>query len=295
MSSDRAADGSELPDIDDRLVEPETRYEMLDGELIYVSPAKEPHAERHAQLCVLIGAHCGPEFKVACDLLTRTSQDDDFAPDVSVYPRALDPRTGRRQLPQLVFEVVSTQSMGDATRKAAKLAARGVRRMFAIDVRRSRALEWSAARGRWSVLDNSGQISDPTLQVPLPIEAMIRDAKTDGVVARALIAKRTPEIEAARAEDRAKGVAEGLAKGLAKGVARGRAEGVARGRAEGVARGRAEGWAEAVLSLLALRGLAPDREARERILAERDLARLGRWLAHASTCRSVAELLAESD
>jgi Uma2 family endonuclease len=262
MSSDRAANWSELPQIDDGLVEPETRFEMLDGELVYVSPAKEPHAERHAQLCALIEAHCGPEFRVACDLLTRTSQVDEFAPDVSVYPSARAPGTGRRQLAQLAFEVVSTQAMGNASKKAAKLAARGVRRVFAVDVERSRALEWSVALGSWTVLDSTGQISDPALQVPLPIEAMIRDARTDGVVARALIAKRTPELEAAGAEQRAEG--------------------------------RAEGWAEAVLSMLVLRGVALDLDARQRILAERDLARLGRWLACASTCRSVAELWAES-
>jgi hypothetical protein len=49
--------GSELPDIDDRIVEPDTRYEMLDGELVYVSSADPPHGELHVQLAVLIEAH----------------------------------------------------------------------------------------------------------------------------------------------------------------------------------------------------------------------------------------------
>jgi hypothetical protein len=74
-------------------------------------------------------------------------------PDVSVYPDAPDPRTGGRQLEQLAFELASTQSLGHAGRKAAKLAGRGVRRVFAIDVERSRALEWSAALGAWRELD----------------------------------------------------------------------------------------------------------------------------------------------
>src|ERR1043166_8291698 len=116
---------SALPDIDDRLVEPETRYEMLDGELIYVAPADPPHAERHVQLCALLEAHTGPGFEVACDLLTRTSKVDDFAPDVSVYPAGQHPSTGRRQLEQLAFEVVSAQSIRVATRKAGELAAAG--------------------------------------------------------------------------------------------------------------------------------------------------------------------------
>src|SRR5262245_66459264 len=83
MSSARAR--AALPAIDDRLVEPETPYEMIDGKLVRVSPADPPHAERHLRLCALIEAHTGSAFVAACDLLTRTSQVDDFAPDVSVY------------------------------------------------------------------------------------------------------------------------------------------------------------------------------------------------------------------
>src|SRR5919198_3359117 len=130
-----------LPAIDDRLVAPETPYEIVDGRLVRVSPADPPHGERHLQLCALIEAHTGDGFEAACDLLTRTSQIDDVAPDVSVYPDAPDPRTGGRQIEQLAFEVVSTQTLSNASRKAAKLAARGVRRVFAIDVERARALE----------------------------------------------------------------------------------------------------------------------------------------------------------
>jgi len=285
MSSDPAGVESDLPDIDDRLVEPETPYEMLDGELIYVSPSDTPHARRQAQLCALIEAHLGLEFDVASELLTRTSKVDDFAPDVSVYPRARHPVTGKRQLAQLVFEVVSTQTLRNAARKAGKLAARGVRRVFAIDLERSRALEWSAELGAWSVLDSNGQIDDPALDVPLPIEMLIHEAKMQDAMARALRARRNPVIE--------EGLAEGRASGLAEGRASGMAEGRASGIAEGLAEGRAQGWAEAVLGVLVGRGVAVDREARERILAERDPARLDRWLARAVVCGSATELFVE--
>jgi hypothetical protein len=228
MSSDAAGAGAclpDLPDIDDRLVTPETRYEMRDGELVYVSPADPPHAERHLQLCALIEAHTGRGFEAGCDLLTRTSKVDDVAPDVSVYPDTPDPETGRRQLEQLAFEVVSTQELRDAGEKAAKLVGRGVRRVFAIDIEKSRALEWSAARGAWRALDPAGHIADPALEVALPVEALIHGAKADDAVARALVAKRNPVIEAVRAE----GEAQGLARGEAQGLARGEAQGLARG------------------------------------------------------------------
>jgi hypothetical protein len=179
---------------------------MHDGELLYVSPADPPHGERHLQLAALIEAHT--EFEAAADLLTRTSKVADIAPDVSVYPDAPHPETGGRQLEQLAFEIVSTQSLGRATVKAVKLTARGVRRVFAIDVERSRVLEWSTDRGTWHELDAAGHIEDAALDVPLPIEAMIHAAKADDAVARALVARHNSVIEAVRAEDRAASRAE---------------------------------------------------------------------------------------
>jgi Uma2 family endonuclease len=254
MPSAASRAASELPDIDDRLVEPETGYEMFDGELVHVPPADPPHATRHLQLAALIEAHTGPDFEAAADLLTRTSKVDDVAPDISVYPDAPDPSTSGRQLEQLAFEIASTQSLGNAGQKAAKLAGRGVRRVFAIDVERSRALEWSAELATWRELDPAGHIEDPALEVPLPISSIIHAAKADDAVARALIAKGNPVLEAH------------------------------------VARHRSEAKAEALLSVLAARGVALGDAERVRILGERAPEQLDRWLVRAATCMEAAEL-----
>jgi len=253
-----------LPSIDDRLVEPETRYEMYDGELVYVPPADPPHGIRHSKISALVEAHAAADFEVASDMLTRTSKTSDVAPDVSVFPSARDPVTGGRQLEQLAFEVVSTQSIRRAGQKAAKLTERGVRRVFAIDVERARALEWSRALGGWALLDPDARIEDPTLGAALPIAALLHAAKADDAMACALIAKHNPAIEAVKSE--------ALQQGLAHGILQGRAE--------------------AVLDLLALRGIAVDAADRTRILGEADPAQLGRWLARATTCTAAAELFA---
>jgi len=284
-SSDRSRAVPELPAVDQRLVAPETRYEIYDGELAYVSPADPPHGTRHVQIAALLEAHTGPEFEVAADMLTRTSEIDDVAPDVSVYPDAPDPETGGRQIEQLAFEIVSTQSLRDAGHKASKLVARGVRRVFAVDIERSRALAWSAALDTWSVLDAAGHIADPALAVPLPIAALIRSAKADDAVARALLVKRNPVLEAARAQERAEGKQEGLVEGKQEGLLEGKQEGLA----EGLARGRAE----ALIALLDARGLPVASAERERILHERDPVTVTRWIALAATCAEVAALFAE--
>jgi Uma2 family endonuclease len=294
MSSMVSPAASGLPDIDDRLVEPETRYEMLDGELVYVCPADRPHGRRHAKVIALLETHAFAEFEVGCDQLTRTSEVDDVAPDASVYLSAPDPGTGGRQLEQLAFEVVSTESLGHAGSKAAKLTTRGVRRVFAIDIERSRVLEWSAELGTWRGLDAAGHIEDAALELALPIEAMLHAARADDALAHALVARRNPVIEAVRAEDRAAGKAEGVQEGFQEGFLRGKAEavqeGFLRGKAEGVQEGFLRGKAEAVLAVLAARNAAVGEAQRVRILGERDPAQLDRWLAEAATCAEVAEL-----
>ncbi|MBI4705840.1 MAG: hypothetical protein HY744_32510 [Deltaproteobacteria bacterium] len=75
-------------------------------------------------------------------------------------------------------------------------------------------------------------------------------------------------------------------------VAEGRAEGRAEGEAAGEARGRTEGKAEAILSVLAARGLAVSDEVAVRLRACRAPAELDRWLRLAVLVGSADELLA---
>jgi hypothetical protein len=115
--------------------------------------------------------------------------------------------------------------------------------------------------GTWCELDAAGHIHDPALAAPLPIEVMIHAARADDAVARALLVKRNPVLEATRARDRAEG--------------------------------HAAGKAEAVIAIVTVRGLSPDHASRARILGERDLARLDRWITRAMTCATIAELFTE--
>jgi hypothetical protein len=83
---------------------------------------------------------------------------------------------------------------------------------------------------------------------------LIDSAKADDAVARALLAKRNPVLEAARAEDRA----------AAK--------------------------IEALLVVLAARGVALAETDLAHVRGERDSERLDRWIARAATCTAAAEL-----
>jgi len=240
-------------------VAPESRYEVMDGKVVYVAPADEPHGSRHSKVSALVEAHAALEYDVASDMLTRTSEQDDVAPDVSVFPAEHDPATGRRRIEELAFEVVSTERLGHAGRKAAKLVGRGVRRVFAIDVERQRAFEWSGQVETWSILPDSGRIEDRALAVPLPIEALVRAAKTDDAIARALLAKQNPIIEEELRSRRAQGKVEGKIEGL--------------------------------LLMLHARRLDPTEGELAVLRDPSRVADIDLWITHAATCTSVAALL----
>jgi Uma2 family endonuclease len=189
---------------------PGSGYEILDGKVIEVPPAHEPHAERNSKLAALLEAHVSPDFNVAVDMLTRTGHLDNFAPDASVYPVARDPETGGRQLEHLAFEIASTETLGHAAAKAAKLTARGVRRVFAVDVEHQRVLEWSAEQDAWQRLWPGGHIVDPCLAAPLPVDALAVTARADDAVASALLAKGNAVLLRALSVAEARGEVRGL-------------------------------------------------------------------------------------
>jgi Uma2 family endonuclease len=270
MSTSDALHAGPFPAVDDHLVPPGAEYEIWDGEIVEVPAAEEPHAERHSKVAALIEAHAGPEFDVASEMLTRTSQAREFAPDVSVYPMARDPVTGGRQLEHLAFEVVSTVPLSTTGARAAELMRRGVRRVFAIDVGRSRVMEWLVALGTWSMLQAGTYIDDRSLAVPLPIDELVRAGKADDAVARALIDNGNPVIAEVRAQERAAG------------------------RQEGLSEGQRQGQRDAILQVLEARGIELSPHARARILGERDPERLRGWLGCAARCSSAAELFAET-
>jgi len=274
---------TKLPAVDERLVVPEMRFEIIAGKVEYVPPADESHGSRHSKISALLEAYAAAGYDVAADMLTRTSDKGDMAPDASVFPRARDPRTGGRQLEELAFEVLSTERLAHAAKKAHALSERGVRRVFAVDIEKRRALVWSASQKIWDVLPPDGTIEDRALALPLPIRALVEAAKPDDAVAQALITKKNPVIT--RAIQRASQAGE------RRGKLEGQLAGKLEGRIEGHLEGQLEGKIEALLAVLDARGLEIKKKQEKRIRAERDEATLGGWIRAAASCASIADLL----
>ena len=83
-----------LPAVDERLVAPESRAEIIDGQLIRTMGSNQPHGTRHFDAAGLFFGLLADGYSGAVDMLTRADEDTDAAPDVSVFPSAPDPATG---------------------------------------------------------------------------------------------------------------------------------------------------------------------------------------------------------
>ena len=138
----------------------------------------------------------------------------DFATDLSIRRSGIDPRTGSRYLEELAFEVVNEQSMPSMIARAHKLSACGVRRIFAVFVKKGEVCEWFPNQACFVPLDLDGTIEDRTLVCPVPVRALFDTAVADDSLVDALEAKGNPRL----AERVATGFAEGRTAGIAEGL-----------------------------------------------------------------------------
>lgn len=253
--------GERPPSVDERLAPPETRVEYVRGVEVFAAPADERHARQHSQIDRVVGAHVKRPYAVAVDMLTRVDDASDFAPDVSVYEPIVDRRTKQtvgRKLEELAFEVIDKQAQAVPARKAMDLVARGVRRVFCVEARARRLSEWSREKGCWEPIAPGALLEDRCFVRPIRAEALVSSVLADDEVARALLVKRPPAIEAALSESRAEG--------------------------------RIEEKRAAVLRIFAARGIEVSARARARIEAESDAAVLDRWFAEALTVQKASQL-----
>jgi hypothetical protein len=145
-----------------------------------------------------------------------------FATDVCVRKDGIDPSTHQRHLEELAFEVVSEQRMRDITERAEDLAARGVRRIIGVFLKKDRVGEWSPSERTWRWLPPEGLLDDPCLASPIPVQALLQAtsaAQVQEVVARGVIETKHPVIEQVIEQGRQCGIHQGIQQGIHQGLA----------------------------------------------------------------------------
>lgn len=207
---------SHRPSLNDRLVTPETPYEMLDGRLI-TAPCGPEHGERHMDVGAVLRSHVAPGYRVVVDVLTRVNARSDIAPDISVMRDGTDPATGTRYLEELAFEIKYTQRPGQLTRRATLLAERGVRRIFAVWVKQRKGRivagpvkEWQPGQHAWKELAQAAKIEDPCLRLPLPVRALLDATAADEALTRAVLQSQHPLVQTFAQNHFQKGLCQSL-------------------------------------------------------------------------------------
>ncbi len=222
---------AEFPPLDEHLVVPEiTRDEVVKGRKVVAMAGDPEHADAQAGLTFLLRAHVQPGRIVSTELLTRVSKGSDFATDVCIRKEGIDPTTGKRYLEEVSFEIVNEQRLSLITDKADELARRGVRRIFAIFVKKSTIGEWSKKQRKFVILNPKTLLEDPVFVRPIVFSSLIDGALTDQEVARALVAKNNPVIVELRQQSEAKGRKQGIDEGRKQGIDEGRKQGIDEGK-----------------------------------------------------------------
>jgi len=199
-----------LPAIDERLAVPESHTQVVDGVTIETMGANPPHAMQHAAVTLVFAGCLAAGYEAAVDMLTRVDSKNDLAPDVSVFPKGADKKTGGRKLEELTFEGCDSEGVGHVTAKARRFVERGVRRVFHVRVDDGAVYEWKRAKDAWVKLGDEATITDRCFVVSIPVKALVQRVLADDTVAHALLARQNPVIVAAVDAGRQEGRLEGL-------------------------------------------------------------------------------------
>jgi Uma2 family endonuclease len=117
-----------------------SRVELIEGELIEVSPESLPHARTKRWLNRALIEALGREWEVAPDSPAVLSSDSAPEPDLYVFPASVDDRTLRGSDIVLAIEVSVSSLAFDLKRKAALYARHGVQEYWVVDVYARRVL-----------------------------------------------------------------------------------------------------------------------------------------------------------
>lgn len=170
--------------LDIGLLDEDEPYELIDGELQYMSPQGEPHAQVITRLNMLLAAAYGPlgyVVRVQCPVVGYI--DSIPEPDLAVVPVGVNEGT-RHPIPKeavLLVEVGVTSHRRD-TRKAALYAQAGAQQYWIVDIPRMliRVHTGPMDDGSWASVrdvDLDGHLVLPATDQEIDATAVLRPAR----------------------------------------------------------------------------------------------------------------------
>jgi Uma2 family endonuclease len=230
------------------------RYELSNGHPIYCAPAGPDHASRSLTGAAVIASDPDVEW-VGVDAGFSPEPGTLRAPDVAVAA----PPSGRGWIPGVPLLAVEYASVGqdeaDLQTKIGELLRGGSRAVWVVRLLGPRRVEVHRPGEPMRVATVGESLGAPgILRNPVPVEALFEHAAADRATLRNLLQRAGyTDLEAVREEGRETGREEGR-----------------------------RGLADAIIALLAVRGMDLTPAVSERIHACRDLDQLKAWLLAAA-------------
>lgn len=136
------------------ILDPDVRFELLDGELLPVPDEGDLHIDGVAVLYRWLQKALGGDYEVHMRAPISLASDTQLAPDLIVWPNGLRAADMNQENALLVIEISDTTLSSDLGRKAARYARAGVRELWIVDVnarrlwahRRPLGDEWAEKR-----------------------------------------------------------------------------------------------------------------------------------------------------
>lgn len=120
------------------ILDPDVRYELLDGELLPMPEEGELHMDGVAVLYRWLQAGLGGSYEIHMRAPINLASDTQLVPDLIVWPKDVRASAMTQDNALLLIEISDTSLRFDLGRKAARYAQAGVREFWAVDVRAKR-------------------------------------------------------------------------------------------------------------------------------------------------------------
>lgn len=242
------------------------RYELSEGHPLYCSPAGGRHAGSNHLSSLVIGSDPAAE-EVGIDAGYAPKPGMLRAPDLSVGKVPDIPGWVKGVPPLAIEHADEGQDEPELQQKIRELLAAGTRHIWVVRLVGPRRVEiYEPERPMRRATAGELLQAPGILKNPVPVEALYNKALALDIALQNLLQRRgIPSLDEALRE----------------------------ARRAGERAGEARGKAEAVLTVLAARGLVVSEEERRRVLACADLPTLERWLARAATEPTSARVFAD--
>jgi Uma2 family endonuclease len=160
----------------DRLIEtgffrPDERLELVDGEIVTMSPIGTRHAACVGRLTDLLGARLGRRALVWVQNPVVLGERDEFQPDVAVLRRRDDYYATARPGPSdvlLLIEVADTTLTYDRSVKVPRYGVAGVPEVWLVDLQRDVVLVYETPTADGYAISRTGRRGEQLVPISLP-------------------------------------------------------------------------------------------------------------------------------